>query len=131
MHVQDVRLDDVLIALSVARVVARVDEAHAVDVERAVREHLELVLGELRQVEPVPAPDDRRRRRSRHVALDLDVVAHARRDLVHLERFVQRDHGHTCRAERVSQSSPWQRRSSSLAIDRDAYWLRAAGVATN
>ena len=96
VHVQDVRLDDIFVALSVARVIACVDQSDVVNVERAIGEHFELVLAKLRQVKAVAAPHDRRTRRSRHVALDLDVVADAGHQLVHFQRLVQRHHRDAC-----------------------------------
>ena len=90
VNVEDVGLDDVLVTLSVTRVVAGVDEAHVADVEGAIGEHFELVVGaQLRQVEPVTPPNDRRTGRSGHVALDFNVVAHSATELVHFQSFVQ------------------------------------------
>ena len=79
MNLEDVGLDDVFVALGVARVIAGVDETDVADVEGSVREDFELVLAQLRQVETVTAPHDRRTGRSAHVAFDLDVVTDTRR----------------------------------------------------
>jgi hypothetical protein len=97
VHGEHVRLHDVAVALRVARVVAGVLQLDAREVEGAVGEHVHLLVRLQRgQVGAEAAPHDRRRRRARHVALDLDVVADARRHVVHLQGLVQRHHRHAC-----------------------------------
>ena len=89
---EDVSLYDVFVTLGVAGVVARVDESYVVDVQRSVGEDFELLLGELGEVESVPAPDDRWRRWTCHVALDLDIVTDTSRHLVQFQRLIQWHH---------------------------------------
>ena len=97
VHGEHVRLHDVTVALRVARVVAGVLQLDAREVEGTVCEHVHLLVRLQRgQVGAEAAPHDRRRRRARHVALDLDVVADARRHVVHLQSFVQRHHRNAC-----------------------------------
>ena len=88
-------LDDVFVALGVAGVVSGVNETNVVDVESSVGEDFEFLFCQLSQVESVSAPHDRRRRRSSHVAFDLDIVAYSRRDLIQFQSFVQRHHRDT------------------------------------
>lgn len=96
MDRENVRLHDVLVPLCVAGVVASMDELDAREVEGAIAEHTHVVLVELAQVGAVATPHDGRRRCPRHVALDVYVVAHSRRQVVHLQSLVQGHDGHAC-----------------------------------
>lgn len=95
MHVKNVSLNDVFVPLGVAGVVSSVNEPNIVDVKGSIGEDFQLLFGQLSQVESVTSPDDRWSRRSRHVALDLNVVADSGRDLIQFQGFIQRHHRYT------------------------------------
>jgi hypothetical protein len=104
VNVKSVRLDDVFVALGVAGVVAGVNEPDVVNVKGSVGEDFELVFGQLGQVQSVPPPNDRRCRRSRHVALDLDIVANSGRNLIQFQGFVQRHNRYAYTREREKRN---------------------------
>ena len=89
VDVKSVRLDDIFVALSVAGVVAGVNEPDVVNVKSSIGEDFELVFGQLSQVQSVSTPNNRRCRWSRHVALDLDIVSNSGRNLIQFLGFVQ------------------------------------------
>ena len=86
---EDVRLDDIFVALGMTGVIAGVDQLDVVDIEGAVGKDLEFVLGQLGQIESVASPDDWRIGRTGHVAFDFDVVADAGREVIHFQSLVQ------------------------------------------
>lgn len=74
---EHVGLDDVLVPLSVASVVARMLQLDPGQVEAAIAEDPHLVLVYGREVQLVPAPNDWGDGAARYVALDLNVVSNA------------------------------------------------------
>jgi hypothetical protein len=88
VHSEYVRLYDVLVALCVTRVVAGVDELDPSQVQGSVAEHPHLILVEGRQIGLVASPHDGRGWSPSHVALDLNIVPHTGRQVVHLQRLV-------------------------------------------
>lgn len=86
---EDVSLDDILVPLCVAGVIAGVLQLDPGQVEAAVTEHPHVLFVKGGQVQVIPPPNNRRYRGSRYVALDFDVVAHPGRQVVGFEGLVQ------------------------------------------
>lgn len=95
VYSEDMSLHDVSVPLSMAGVVACMEELYPGEVEASIGKDSHIILSQQSQVCLVPSPDKRRGRRSTYVTLNLHIVTHPCRKVVRLQGLVQWHHRET------------------------------------